>query len=152
MTRSLLLLIVLAAWSRLAGAQEASGVPAPDECFGFTFSSWDPPLKSVASRYNPGYDPTSSAAPGSPRDWAARVPNGKPTDTAADSVLMLFPAWWPAGVAIEWREQHGDTLIGVARALVADGRIKNPVSTVRGTRVPCRKPEARQRDTTARGS
>ena len=127
-------------------------MPVPDECFGFKFGSWDPPLKSVASTYNPGYDPTASAPAGSPRDWAARVPNGK-TETPADSVLLLFPAWWPAGVAIEWTQQRGDTLIGTARALVADGRVRNPSTAVRGVHVACRRPEQPHRDTSSvRGS
>jgi hypothetical protein len=64
-------------------------------------------------------------------------------------VLLLFPAWWPVGVSIEWTEQHGDTLVGIARALVADGRVKNPVSIVRAMRVPCARPETRKRDTSA---
>jgi hypothetical protein len=55
-------------------------------------------------------------------------------------VLVLFPSWWPAGVTIEWRETRGDTLFGIARALVADGRIPNPVSTVQATRLPCDRP------------
>ena len=147
------IVIMLGIAPRLLGAQaQAPRMPAPDECFGFKFGSWDPPLKSVASTYNPGYDPVSSAPAGSPRDWAARVPNGKP-ETAADSVLLLFPAWWPAGVAIEWTEQRADTLIGRARALVADGRVKNPVTAVRGMHVACRRPEEPRRDTSSvRGS
>lgn len=128
------------------GAQAVPDPPAPDECFGFRFGAWDPPLKSVASRYNPGYDPTTSAPAGAQRDWAAKVPTGRP-EAAADSVLLLFPAWWPSGVSIAWREQHGDTLLGQATALVADGRIKNPVAAVRGLRVPCVRPAAAPRDT-----
>lgn len=138
--------VVLGLAPRVLAAQASPRMPAPDECFGFSFGSWDPPLKSVASTYNPGYDPVSSAPAGSPRDWAARIPNGK-SDAAADSVLLLFPAWWPAGVAIEWTEQRGDTLLGKAHALVADGRIKNPVTAVRGVHVACRRPEEPHRDT-----
>jgi hypothetical protein len=139
--------VMLVIAPRLLGAQAPPPrMPTPDECFGFKFGSWDPPLKSVASTYNPGYDPVSGAPAGSPRDWAARIPNGK-SETAADSVLLLFPAWWPAGVAIEWTEQRGDTLIGKAHALVADGRIKNPVTGVRGLHVACRRPEEPRRDT-----
>jgi len=122
---------------------------APDECFGFKFGAWEPPLKSVASPGNPGYDPTTSAPAGAPRDWAAHLPNGRNTGSAADSVLMLFPAWWPVGVAIEWTDHHGDTLVGTAHALVADGRLKNPVTTVLGMRVPCARPEPPRRDTSA---
>jgi hypothetical protein len=140
--------MVLAIAPNMLGAQGQPRMPVPDECFGFKFGSWDPPLKSVASTYNPGYDPTSSAAAGAPRDWAARVANGK-SETVADSVLLLFPAWWPAGVAIEWTEQRGDTLIGKARALVADGRVKNPITAVRGLHVACRRPEESRRDTSS---
>lgn len=121
---------------------------AADECYRFAFSAWEPPLNSVANTYNPGHDPTTSAPAGAPPDWAARLGNGKETGTPSDSVLLLFPGWWPAGVSIDWREQHGDTLVGRAVALVADGRVKNPSSTVRATRVPCRKPESSRHDTT----
>lgn len=152
MRRSWLVVVLGIVPRLLVGQGQPPRMPAPDECFGFKFGSWDPPLKSVASTYNPGYDPVASAPPGSPRDWAARIANGK-SDTAADSVLLLFPAWWPAGVAIEWKEQRGDTLIGTARALVADGRVKNPVTPVRGIHVACRRPEESRHDTTSvRGS
>jgi len=140
MRRVILLALVLVPGTRLRAQR------TPDECFGFKFGAWDPPLKSVASAGNPGYDPTASAPAGAQRDWAARVPNGRTTSSPADSVLMLFPAWWPVGVEIEWTEQRGDTLIGTAHALVADGRLKNPVTSVRGTRVPCAKPAAPRRD------
>ena len=115
---------------------------SPNECYGFMFGAWEPPLKTVASTYSPGYDPTTSAPPGAPRDWAARVPNGQATHSPADSVLMLFPGWWPVGVEIRWTTQRGDTLVGTAIALVADGRQKNPVTTVRGVRVSCSRPDS----------
>jgi hypothetical protein len=145
--------IVLALILVPATALRAQRAATPDECLGFKFGAWEPPLKSVASAGNPGYDPTTSAPAGAQRDWAARVPNGRTTGSAADSVLMLFPAWWPVGVSIEWTEQRGDTLIGTAHALVADGRLKNPVAPVRGLRVACARPDAPRRDTSAaRGS
>jgi len=125
----------------------AQVTPTPTECLGFKFGTWEPSLRSVASTYNPGYDPKASAPAGAPRDWAARIPNGRTPETAADSVLMLFPAWWPVGVTIEWKEQHGDTLVGIARALVADGRLKNPETSVRAMHVPCSRPEPPKRDT-----
>jgi hypothetical protein len=142
----LLLFLMLVLTPAIAGGQTAVDPRAPDECFGFRFGAWDPPLKTVASRYNPGYDPTASAPAGAQRDWAAKVPTGRP-ETAADSVLLLFPAWWPSGVSIAWREQRGDTLVGQATALVADGRIKNPVAAVRGLHVPCVRPEGARHDT-----
>jgi len=146
----LLLVVGLALAPCVARAQRPA---APDECFGFKFGAWEPSLKSVASTANPGYDPTTSAPAGAPREWAAHVPTGRATNAPQDSVLMLFPAWWPVGVSIEWTEHRGDTLIGTARALVADGRLKNPVTSVRAMRVPCARPETPRRDTSAtRGS
>lgn len=147
-------ILALALVPAAVGAQ-ASPNAAPDECFGFKFGAWQPSLSSTSSAYAPGYDPTSSAPAGAPRAWAVRWPSGAPGETSADSLLLLFPPWWPAGVSIQWTQQRGDTLIGLARALVADGRLKNPESTVRATRIPCRKPEDRTspRDTIpARGS
>jgi hypothetical protein len=111
-----------------------SSAREPDECFGFSFGAWDPPLKSVANTFNPGEDPKAGAAPGAPRGWAARAPSGR---EPGDSSLVLFPAWWPSGVTIDWTGARGDTLVGVAHALVADGRLKVPASAVRGLRVPC---------------
>jgi hypothetical protein len=147
MTRLTLILLLLG--PGIVHAQSAP-IPIPDECYGFKFGGWEPPLKSVASTYNPGYDPKTSAPPGAPRDWAARVATGRSSTVAPDSVLLLFPAWWPAGVSIDWLEQRGDTLLGRAVALVADGRVKNPVSSVRGVRVACRRPYPRG-DTTRGG-
>jgi hypothetical protein len=139
------------------GASFASAqTPAPpDECFRFNFGKWDPPLKSASSTYSPGYDPTTSAPPGSPRSWAARTPAGNASGAPADSVLLLFPAWWPAGVSIRWTAQHGDTLIGVATAMVADGRVKNPETSVRALHVSCRSAPGTgrpPRDTSVHGS
>lgn len=136
----------------LLGGMQRIGAQTPDECFGFTFGRWEPSLKSASSIYSPGYDPTSSAPPGAPPSWAARTPTNDSSGAPADSVLLLFPSWWPAGVAIQWSAQHGDTLIGLARALVADGRLKNPESPVRALRVPCRSPSRAAADTSSRGS
>ena len=135
LTRAVAAIALLAYGSLAAAAQ----VPAPpDECFGFSFGKWEPALKSASSTYSPGYDPTSSAPSGAPRSWAMRSPTSDSAGAPADSVLLLFPPWWPAGVAIHWTAQRGDTLFGAATAMVADGRVKNPVAAVRALRVPCR--------------
>jgi hypothetical protein len=124
-------LVVLAA---PLAAQSSSS--EPDECFGFSFGAWDPPLKSVANHWNPGEDPTAASSQGAPRAWAARAPNGR---EPGDSTLILFPSWWPSGVSVEWTSNRGDTLVGIAHALVADGRLRVPSTSVRGLRVPCRR-------------
>ena len=119
----------------LASPLAAQSAPRePDECFGFSFGAWDPPLKTVANHWNPGDDPTAASSQGAPRAWAARAPSGR---EPGDSTLILFPAWWPSGVSVEWTSTRGDTLVGVAHALVADGRLRVPSTRVRGLRIPC---------------
>ena len=59
--------------------------------------------------------------------------------TRGDSLLILFPPWWPVGVGV-WLERSaapGDTVRGVARAFVADAQVSVPTSTVRAWRAPC---------------
>lgn len=151
LNRSLRLLVLIA----LRGAVSASAQvpsPAPDECFGFTFGKWNPSLKSASSTYSPGYDPTSSAPAGAPPSWATRAPTTSSSSAPADSVLLLFPPWWPAGVAIQWTAQRGDTLIGVARALVADARVKNPEASVRALHISCHPKEGAPHDTSTPGA
>jgi hypothetical protein len=64
---------------------------------------------------------------------------------AEDSVVLLFPRWWPVGVVVELPTRNpafGDTIIGRARALIANGQGTSPTSRVRAWRVLCgRTPE-----------
>lgn len=107
--------------------------PRPDECFGFTFGEWEPPLDWAAARHRvPLARPPGT--PSGPRGDASHA------GLATDSSLMLYPAWWPAGVLVHFtaRNAAGDTLRGIATALVADGRVRAPVSPVTGWKVRCR--------------
>jgi len=69
---------------------------------------------------------------------------------SGDSVLMLYPPWWPVGVLVHFRERstNGDTLRGEASALVADGRVSVPTSRVMVIRVSCGAPASRDSSTT----
>ena len=78
--------------------------------------------------------PATTPAP----DWAARVPTKVGVNTAADSALVLFPAWWPVGVGITWTDARADTLIGTAQAFVSDGRLPVPTAAARAIRIACR--------------
>ena len=134
MLRLVMTTALLVASSAALQAQAASSQTS-EECFGFTFGSWDPPLRSVPS----GADAATPVSTPGARDWAARLPNGRPAEgVGSDSLLVLFPAWWPNGIGIEWSSSGGDTLTGVAHAFVSDGRLKSPASRVRAVRVPCR--------------
>lgn len=117
-------------------AQQGS-VPAAGEattCFGFRFGAWTPPLDwRAAGHASRDSTPAVAMAPAG-REWAATVRSG----SAGDSVLMLFPEWWPAGVKIEVpRTEKGDTVIARATALVARAGVPTPVSRVRAWRVRC---------------
>ncbi|HEU4630285.1 MAG TPA: hypothetical protein VFS08_11115 [Gemmatimonadaceae bacterium] len=118
--------------------------PAParsdgGECLGFAFGAWSPPLDAKAAGHAP-FPPAASLphAPGG-RDWAATDP------VARDTLLLLFPSWWPAGVSIRFAHAPrtpGDTVHGTATALVADGRVRAPEAKVLGWLVPCAAPPA----------
>ena len=128
--------LALAAFPAALVAQGVAGGFANDTtaCFGFKFGAWTPPLDWRAAGH-PSRDsaPPVAMAPAG-REWAATVSSG----TAADSVLLLFPEWWPAGVKIEIpNTETGDTVTARAIALVARAGLPTPVSRVRAWRVRC---------------
>lgn len=104
-------------------------------CYRFAFGQWTPALDRAAA----GHDPEARGGPGAPggRDWAV--------DNFGGSALMLFPAWWPAGVSIKLAGAPpavGATAKGTATALVADGRKQAPVAPITIMGVPCGNPVA----------
>ena len=108
--------------------------PLEQECLGLAFGRWTPPLDARAAGH--GTLPDAASLPHAPggRDWAAAVSAGR------DTTLMLFPAWWPAGVHLRLpsgARVTGDTVRGTATALVADGRLRAPTAAVRVWLVPC---------------
>jgi len=126
-----------------ADSTAVGGAPpgrAPDraggECFRFVFGAWDPPLDAKAAGHAP-FPPADSLqqAPGG-RDWAFS------DSTAHDLQLMLYPAFWPAGVSVRFPSAPhslGDTVRGRAIALVADGRVTSPEADALAWLVPCRR-------------
>jgi len=119
-------------------AQDATPAAEHDTaavCLGFAFGSWSPPLDWHAAKHQGTPDSTSMGhAPGG-RGWAG--------DAGTDSTMMLYPGWWPVGVVVALPTRtpaQGDTVTGLATALVADGRVHNPTAKVRAWRVPCGQP------------
>ena len=107
-----------------------------DECLGFTFGEWTPPLDAKAAGH-PTFPPAASLpqAPGG-RDWAVD------DTTARDMQLLLYPSWWPAGVSVRFPNAPRtprDTVRGIAIALVADGHVQSPEAKVMAWQVPCRR-------------
>ena len=121
-------------------AAQGQGNAAPDECFGFSFGPFTPALDFAAA----GHPGKAADMRGWPTGRREEVPTARESairvdDDLRDSLLILYPSWWPAGIAVHWssRGSLGDTLKGVAHAFVANGTAKVPTSSVRGWRVPC---------------
>ena len=123
-----------------ARAQDSTAAPRSDDavCLGFAFGAWTPKLDWKAA----GHVPVTANVPGDKtpegRDWAA-------PPVAGDTSLMLFPRWWPAGVAVALPTRTpavGDTIVGRAVALVPGPDMEAPTSRVRAWRVPCRRAPA----------
>lgn len=120
------------------GAATAEGQNAdrePDTCLRFTFGTWTPALdwKSAGHYGTPERVAVETTAEG--RAFAAPV-----QAFGADTVLLLYPSFWPVGVALAFDPRGlavGDTVVGKATALVADARTPSPVSKARVWRVPC---------------
>ena len=60
-------------------------------------------------------------------------------DQSGGRRVFVFPAWWPVGIVIQFDSAtvSGDTLRGVAEAMVADGTAPRPTTRVRALRVTC---------------
>lgn len=130
-------LVTLAAPAH-ARAQSGGGDDAEDAvCFGFAFGAWSPPLDWRAAGHGDRIDTTHFVHAPEGRDWAAEASSPR------DTVLLLFPAWWPVGVEVAIparRIMLGDTVTGRATAFVGDGRLQPPVAKVRAWRVRCGSP------------
>lgn len=114
--------------------------PARDEpnasvCLGFSFGRWTPALNWHEAGHTVAFDSASVPRTDGGLGWAVQ-----PT-TPADTVLMLFPPWWPAGVSVALPTRtpaQGDTIAGIAAALIPDDRgHRAPMSHVRAWRVRC---------------
>ncbi len=136
-------LIPFAALSLCVLAPGAHGQTAQDTsknepvCLAFSFGTWSPKLdwRGAGHGEMPGANVLQHAPSG--RDWATDAGAGQP-----DSLLILYPAWWPAGVRVDLPTRTpavGDTVVGRAVAFVANGAVKSPEAKVRAWRVACRR-------------
>lgn len=128
-----LIACALAPLASTAHAQERDTLPPV--CLGFAFGPWTPPLDWRGAGHVATPDTSGLARTPENRDWAVNGMVG-----VEDSLLILYPRWWPAGIAVTLptrRPAPGDTIAGRAQALVADGRKTNPTSRVRAWAVSC---------------
>jgi hypothetical protein len=119
-----------------AASVEAQSPPSDEGvCFGFSFGSWTPALNWRAAGHTAMPDSSKLQHAPRGRDWASDLSTGP-----LDSILVLYPAWWPVGVGVALPTRKlapGDTVTGHATAFTSDGRLIAPTSRVRAWRVPC---------------
>jgi hypothetical protein len=117
------------------GAHAQGRDTLPAVCLGFSFGKWSPPLDWRGAGHGAAPDTNGLPRTAENRDWAVNGMVG-----LEDSLLVLYPRWWPAGIAVTLptrRPAPGDTIDGRASALVADGRRTNPTARVRAWAVRC---------------
>lgn len=117
-----------------AQARPDGSTDSVSTCLRFMFSPWTPALAWHEAGHQNAMDSSRVARDDAGRGWAA------PTPVVSDTILMLFPPWWPAGVSIQVGLKQlatRDTVVGEARALIADANRPVPTSRARVWRVPC---------------
>ncbi len=120
-----------------SGAHAQTASKDEPACLGFAFGSWTPALdwRGAGHGQMPSADVLQHAPAG--RDWASDAGAGQP-----DSLLILYPGWWPAGIRVDLPTRTpapGDTVVGRAVAFVANGAVTPPVAKVRAWRVECKR-------------
>ncbi len=132
---------IVALPSSLASQQSTRTPP----CLRFAFGPWRPPLDWEGAGHAGSAEHNGEAVrrlrdsiflqqPG--RDHG----DGMAWDERSNGArLYLFPEWWPAGVVIQFDTTAvaGDTLHGVAEAMVADAGAQRSTARVRALRVAC---------------
>jgi hypothetical protein len=133
------------------GAQAADSVSPPTGCYRFAFGTWSPPLdwRGAGHDWGPGgVQPTErypTARPTAPAPASQPASRGSASweTFRSDSVLVIYPPWWPVGVMVHLAAPliaAGDTVRGVATAFVADANVPPPTSSVRAWRGRCSPP------------
>jgi hypothetical protein len=119
------------------GIRAQASAPDAPVCLGFTFGPWTPKLDWRAAGHGPPVDTSRLERAPLGRDWAVNTQGGA---HEPDSLMILFPAFWPAGVSVDLPTRTpapGDTVLGTARAFVANAAKRSPTATVRAWRVSC---------------
>jgi hypothetical protein len=133
--------LAIALLSALGGASGTATAQAPDAntCLRFAFGVWKPVLDWKAAGHPGSVDSVRVARAEGGQAWAAGIPSTTRT-TPGDTLLMLYPAFWPVGVIVSFNPRAftaRDTVAATAVALVGDALKANPVSAVKLWKVPC---------------
>ena len=142
--------VALLAVSGGAAAQATADTAAPvTGCYRLAFGTWTPTLdwRAAGHGWGPGSVRPKTDYPGGGGDASSRErapAAGGPASWEAsrsDSVLVLYPPWWPVGIVVHLAAPllaPSDTVSGVATAFVADAGVASPTATVRAWRGRCR--------------
>jgi hypothetical protein len=137
-------LLIAATWPVLhthaqppvADSLHTASMPA---CLRFQFGPWSPPLDWRDAGHPSSPDSVRVERASGGQSWATGMPSGQQI-AASDTLLFLYPPFWPAGVSIvlDRRAFVGrDTIFAKATAFVADGNRPSPSSRATLWRVPC---------------
>jgi hypothetical protein len=137
--------IALVVLSSVVSGQESASAGQPSPCLRFAFGVWNPLLNWEEAGHAGKADANGQAV----RRLRDSIFLQQPGSTAADGMIwdeksggrrvVVFPAWWPAGIVVQFDSMtvSGDTLRGIAEAMVADGAAARPTAKVRALRVAC---------------
>ena len=141
--RVLVAAILLPASACIAVAQDDSQGAPSSKCWRFAFGAWTPPLDweksghsgkadELANRVERIRDSVFAKDTSAVRNNAMIWVRGK-----AGWSVVLFPAWWPFGVKVDFDSvfTEGREMTGQALALVADA--SSPPSRARARAVGC---------------
>ena len=141
------MVMALVVFAISTAGQERAGPRQPSPCLRFAFDVWKPPLNWEEAGHAGDADANGQAV----RRLRDSIFLQQPGSTAADGMVwdetsggrrvFVFPAWWPVGIVVQFDSAtvSGDTLRGVAEAMVADGAAARSTAKVRALRVSCGK-------------
>lgn len=146
MVRATVIVFVLATpLTLIAQNQRTESAAPPSACWRFAFGSWTPPL-DWAGAGQPGSDSGTAAIVQRVRDSiyagdpvASRNSAMTIEQTSSGMLVMLYPAWWPAGVKLTFDSTlaGGREMIGTAIALTANGSVAPSQARARAQQVAC---------------
>ena len=139
----LLALAFVTAHGRAQPPADSAVVPSP--CWKFAFGEWTPALNWTGAGHAGAADSTALAVRRIRDSVYARDLRATRTDamswerTSHGMLLLLFPAWWPAGVEVTFDSTlaGGREMLGTAVAMVANASRAASTARARAWQVSC---------------
>ena len=146
MTRIAVVLLSLCFTTARGLAQlPADGASPPSPCWKFAFGEWTPALNWTGAGHAGAADSTALVVHRIRDSVYARDRRATRTDamswerTSHGMLLLLFPAWWPAGVEVTFDSAlvEGREMLGTAVAMVANASRAPSTARARAWQVAC---------------